>query len=454
MLPLYTRLLSPRDYGTLDIFQTTVSLLVPILSLQIVEAVFRFSMDEAKEGAKRVISTAFLFSSLLLLLSLALFPALTRFEIFRLYLPYFYLIWFLTVLLGEVKHYIRALGKVKIFALSDILYVLAFAGFNLVFMLFFQMGLRGYFISYILAQIVSFFFVAFSGRVFAKLSFGFFDWGLMWEMLRYSLPLIPNALMWWVMNVSDRYLIMYFLGLEANGLYAVACRFPMLLSVVTGVFFPAWQMSAVEELNSEDRAEYYARVFSLYSSALFVLTGVILLFLPEITGLFVASAFKEAWRFVPFLLLGTVFQLFASFFGTVYLASKDTRGALFTTALGGLVNLLLNLAFIPLWGIQGAAFTTMLGYLTVWEARVANTRKICPFPLDAQYLFLTLGLLGLETLVLFMNTTSVARFCWASSVFSIILVLHWRNIGKIVALACRLTKGATILQERETSQWS
>jgi O-antigen/teichoic acid export membrane protein len=437
MLPLYTRLLTPRDYGTLDVFQTTVSLLVPILSLEIVEAVFRFSMDEAQEGAKRVLSTALPFSFLSLLLSLALTPVLFRFEIFRAYLPYFYAVFFLTVLLGEAKQYVRALGKVKIFALSDILYVLFFAGLNVVFMVFLRMGLRGYFLSYVLAQACSFLFVAFSGRIFPKISFRFFDRKLAREMLRYSIPLIPNALMWWIMNVSDRYLILHFLGLEANGIYAVACRFPALLGTVTGVFFPAWQLSAVEEFHSEDRAEYYARVFSLYSSALFLLTGFILLFLPEITGLFVASNFKEAWRFVPFLLIGTVFHSFASFLGTFYLASKDTKGALSTTALGGMVNFLLNLIFIPHWGIQGAAFTTMLGFLVVWGARVVNTRRICPLALDGRYLSLSFLFLGIESIPLFSGTSTLIRLCWAFTFVIALVVLHRRSVGKLFVFGSR-----------------
>jgi O-antigen/teichoic acid export membrane protein len=442
MLPLYTRLLTPRDYGTLDVFQTTVSLLVPILSLEIVEAVFRFSMDEAQEGAKRVLSTALPFSFLSLLLSLALTPVLFRFEIFQAYLPYFYAVFFLTVLLGEAKQYVRALGKVKIFALSDILYVLFFAGLNVVFMVFLRMGLRGYFLSYVLAQACSFLFVAFSGRIFPKISFRFFDRELAREMLRYSIPLIPNALMWWIMNVSDRYLILYFLGLEANGIYAVACRFPALLGTVTGVFFPAWQLSAVEEFHSEDRAEYYARVFSLYSSALFLLTGFILLFLPEITGLFVASNFKEAWRFVPFLLIGTVFHSFASFLGTIYVASKKTLGAFSTTALGGATNFLLNLVFIPLWGIQGAAFTTMLGFLVVWVARVIHMRKICPFPLNLQSILLPVLVLGGETVVLFLRTDDsfwlLLNFC----LFALLLLFHKSDLVKLKGLGVNFIREA------------
>lgn len=440
MLPLYTRLLTQRDYGILDIFQTTVSLLVPVLSLEIVEAVFRFSMDEAKEGAKRVISTALPFAFLLLLASFGLIPLFTRFEIFRMYLLYFYAIWFLTVLLGEIKQYVRALGQVKIFALSDILYVLAFAGFNVIFMVLFHMELRGYLLSYVLAQVVSFFFVASAGRVFSRLSLRSFDQKLLRDMLSYSLPLIPNALMWWVMNVSDRYLILHFLGLEANGLYAVACRFPMLLSVVTGVFFPAWQMSAVEEFNAKDRNQYYAEIFALYSSALFILTGVVLLFLPEITRLFVATNFHEAWKYVPFLLFGTIFHAFASFLGTVYLASKNTIGALFTTTLGGLTNFVLNLIFIPFWGIQGAAFTTMVGFLVIWGIRMADTQKICPVCFNALRLYLALCLLGIEALILFWCAPTVVRFFVSLGAFFVLVALEGQNVVRFFSSVNQLVE--------------
>ncbi|NSW76047.1 MAG: oligosaccharide flippase family protein [Candidatus Atribacteria bacterium] len=439
MLPLYTRLLTQKDYGILDIFQTTVSLLVPVLSLEIVEAVFRFSMDEAKEGAKRIISTALLFTFLLLLASFGLIPIFARLEIFQMYLPYFYAIWFLTVLLGGVKQYVRALGQVKIFAWSDILYVLVFAGFNVIFMVLFHMGLRGYLLSYVLAQIVSFFFVASAGRVFSRLSLRSFDRRLLRDMLAYSLPLIPNALMWWVMNVSDRYLILHFLGLEANGLYAVACRFPVLLSVVTGVFFPAWQISAVEEFNAKDRNQYYAEIFALCSSALFILTGAVLLFLPEVTGLFVAPNFHEAWKYVPFLLFGTIFHAFASFLGTVYLASKDTIGALFTTTLGGLTNFLLNLIFIHWWGVQGAAFTTMIGFLVIWGARVADTKKICPVCFNALRLYFALCLLGIEALVLFWHVPTVIRFFISFGVFFALIALERQNVVRVFSSVNQLT---------------
>lgn len=427
MLPLYTRLLTQRDYGILDIFQTTVSLLVPVLSLEIVEAVFRFSMDEAKEGAKRIISTALLFTFLLLLVSFGLIPVFARLEIFRMHLPYFYAIWFLTVLLGGVKQYVRALGQVKIFAWSDILYVLIFAGFNVVFMVLFHMGLRGYLLSYALAQVVSFFFVASAGRVFSKLSLKFFDQKLLRGMLSYSLPLIPNALMWWVMNVSDRYLILHFLGLEANGLYAVACRFPMLLSVVTGVFFPAWQISAVEEFNARDRNQYYAEIFALYSSALFILAGAVLLFLPEITGLFVAPNFHEVWKYVPFLLFGTIFHAFASFLGTVYIASKKTLGAFLTTALGGLTNFLLNLLFIPWWGIQGAAFTTMVGFLVIWLARVKSLRGFSFLHTNWTLIIVPFAFLGLEGISLVLLTLFLRLLLGVGVLVFLVLFLAFHN---------------------------
>mgnify|MGYP001069786866 CR=1 FL=1 len=347
MLPLYTKLLSARDYGVLDVFQTTINLLVPVLSLELGNAVFRFTMDN-KENKSHVLSTALLVSPLPFLSFLSFHTLLRHNSMLDPYLSYFYVICFLTIFLGEMKQYVRGIGAVKMFALSDILQVLVLAGTNLILMVVLSMGLRGYFLSTIFAQAFSLTFLILATGAWKAISLSHFNRRLAWKMFSYALPLIPNALMWWVMNVSDRYLIAYFLNLEANGLYGVACRFPVLLSTVTGIFFPAWQMSAVKEFQAEDREGYYSRVFSAYTSALFILAGILLLFLKELTRVFVDSGFGEVWQFVPFLLIGTIFFSLASFLGTIYLASKNTLGAFFTTALGGSVNFLLNLLFIPL----------------------------------------------------------------------------------------------------------
>ena len=80
-------------------------------------------------------------------------------------------------------------------------------------------------------------------------------------MLTYCVPLIPTAVFWWIMGVSDRYLVKWFVGSDANGIYAVAYKIPTILTILATVFMDAWQLSAIAE--SGDRraqARFYARV--------------------------------------------------------------------------------------------------------------------------------------------------------------------------------------------------
>ena len=80
-------------------------------------------------------------------------------------------------------------------------------------------------------------------------------------MLTYCVPLIPTAVFWWIMGVSDRYLVKWFVESDANGIYAVAYKIPTILTILATVFMDAWQLSAIAE--SGDRraqARFYARV--------------------------------------------------------------------------------------------------------------------------------------------------------------------------------------------------
>lgn len=93
-------------------------------------------------------------------------------------------------------------------------------------------------------------------------------------MLAYCVPLIPTAVFWWIMGVSDRYLVKWFVGSDANGIYAVAYKIPTILTILATVFMDAWQLSAIAE--SGDRraqARFYARVWDAFFSAVCLCAG-------------------------------------------------------------------------------------------------------------------------------------------------------------------------------------
>ena len=112
-------------------------------------------------------------------------------------------------------------------------------------------------------------------------------------MLTYCVPLIPTAVFWWIMGVSDRYLVKWFVESDANGIYAVAYKIPTILTILATVFMDAWQLSAIAE--SGDRraqARFYARVWDAFFSAVCLCAGGIIAFSPLLIRLLAAENYR------------------------------------------------------------------------------------------------------------------------------------------------------------------
>jgi len=293
------------------------------------------------------------------------------------------------------------------------------------------MGLRGYFLSMVLAHLINTFILLVFGNVFKYLNFKSFDKSFMKTMLIYSIPLIPNGLMWWVMSVSDRYILTYYMGFDATGIYSVSYKFPSLITLVNGIFFMAWQLSAMQEYGKEGYEDFYKNIFGVLSSLLFLVTGLILLILKPLMSVFVADAFYESWKYVPMLLLGTVFQAFSSFFGTNYTASKKTKGAFTTSVVGAAVNIGLDLLLIPFLGIQAAAFSTLLGYLAMWLMRVFDSKKFVDIKIDWKSIGSSVLIIGLQIVGLYFIENAVIFFTIETLLIVSLLIIQRKYIKQV-----------------------
>ncbi len=425
-------MLTTSDYGQLDVLQTTISLLIPLITFQAIEAVFRYSVDmRENKSASSVLMNGILLCLFGMLISLLLFPVFARIEPFSTYLLFFYLILFFSMMNGVLKQFVRGLGKIKIFVVSDLAYTASFVTFNIIFLVYLKMGLNGYFLSMVLAHFISTFILLVFGSVSKYLNFKSFDKSFMKTMLIYSMPLIPNGLMWWVMNVSDRYILTYFLGFDATGIYSVSYKFPSLITLMNSIFFMAWQLSAMQEYGKDGYDNFYKNIFGVLSSFLLLITAVVLLILKPLMSVFVADAFYESWKYVPLLLVGTVFQAFSSFFGTNYTASKKTKGAFTTSVYGAIVNIVINLLLIPIWGIQAAAFSTMLAYLTMWFLRIFDTKKFVKIKIDWKNLILSIILIGIQILGLYTITNMITFFIVETILILAMLFIQRKYIKQV-----------------------
>lgn len=432
LLPVYTRFLTPADYGRLDLISTTVSLLFPFVTLQIFDALFRYSSElKSSEYRKVVFSSSLIFSLISVSLLIPFYPIFARWRIFSNATLYLYLMILFSILLSGSKQYLRATDRVSLFAISDILYSLSLAGFNLLFLVGLRKGVTGYLQSTILAQVLTFLFLFFKAKLYKEFRL-YVDMRTVKHMLRYSIPLVPNSLMWWVVNVSDRYVLTYFLGIEATGYYSVSARFPSLLTMMYGVFFQAWQISAVEEYGKDSYSEVFKKTFEVVSAALFIVTSLFLVSLRWIVRLLVSEAYYQSWQFVPFLLLGVVYQAFSSFYGVNYIASKKTAGVFSTSLVAAIVNFGINVALVKSLGIQAASFSTYIAYLIMWLLRVRESSKVANLKINLKKTFISSVLLLFQTLFTLCLQNYVG-FTLSLATSIIVLIAYRKDFARVIS---------------------
>lgn len=159
-------------------------------------------------------------------------------------------------------------------------------------------------------------------------------------MLKYSIPLIPNSIMWWLINASSRFFISYFLGITTNGLFAVASKIPALVTIMSQIFSQAWQLSAIEEFDNKNNDKFYSSVFKHLSSVMYLGSLLLIIVLKPLFYYLFSVDFFEAWKVVPFLLVGAVFSAFSGFIGATYVASKQTSGVFKTSVVGGGISII------------------------------------------------------------------------------------------------------------------
>ena len=270
LVPLYTNVLTTEQYGIIDLLYTVCTVAYPIITLNISEAVLRFSMDKDANNNK-IMSIANIIIVFSIIIGLLSFPVINLFDNYRQYSLLFYL-YLITLGVSQIL-LCNLKGKEQLieYSIGNFIHMLLIGLLNILFLLVFKMGITGYFWAYIISNIIVSLYAAIKGNVKDSIFAFSFDKKLFIEMTKYSVVLIPNSFMWWIMNASDRVMVTNILGAQANGIYAVSYKLPSMLTVITSIFTSAWIYSAVNEKDSSDKNEYTSSVFSLLVSVVILI---------------------------------------------------------------------------------------------------------------------------------------------------------------------------------------
>ncbi len=404
LAPLYSFYLTTEQYGTMDLVTVIVSLLTPVICVDIYEAVFRYVNDN-NFGRKQVLSSALAVGSVGIL-CLALFSAVGYVFFGRLSIIWYVFIFTsLDIVNTILAQYARGIGKIKIFAVSSILNAATVLGFDIVLLCVLSMALEGWLIAFLLGKVLMLIYLTFTLRLKSIVSVRYVNRSYLAEFMKFCVPLIPTTVMWWIMNISDRFMITYFIGLSATGLYAVANKLPGLLSIVENIFYQAWQVTALNMMNKEERDEFYSSIINKYLMLLIIgVISLLAIIRPFIYYLF-DSEYFSSWVAVAPLLIAILFHAMAGILGSFYTVFKETKGALISSASGALANIALNVFAIPRWGMIGAAVTTLIGFCVTFIYRFYDTKKYVTIRISLIDKYPYIVVMAIQTALYYLNTT-------------------------------------------------
>ncbi len=375
LVPLYTFYLTKSEMGEYDLFMTSIALFVPIVSLQLSDAVYRWLVEiDEEETRERMLPTVFTSSFLLLLITYAVFSLgfIGYCQLFGMNNAVVFLILLmLSSMLPFLQSVLRGLGKTKEFAISGLVTTLLIVGLNIILFLFFTVSVKGALIANIVGFGLSSLLIVVKLNLNKCFKIEAFDVQLVKKMLLYSLPLIPNLISWWLISSASKFIILDKLGIEANGVYAIANRFPSMLVLINSVLILPIQDSLLKQ-----RSDFQYFISIVQRFVRFELIVVVLLSVgsPIYVKFMVEDSFYEAWMYMPFLFLGVGFNTLASVIGIIYQKEKKTMRITVTTVIGGIISILLSFLLVSEFGLMGISLSFFAGYLIMFLLRTIDLR--------------------------------------------------------------------------------
>lgn len=376
LLPLYTAYLTKQDYGVVDLVATVVTLLVPILNMQIEQGIFRFMVTnrENKERLLQIVSTSFTFIVAQILLVTVAFTVVNMF-VHSEYKWYLYANLVINMLVFLLMQVMRGLGDNVGYALAALVSSMVNIGVNLLLILVFGLGARAMLTASVVGGMAVVFFTLFRVKFWQYFDIKHFNKPIFKELLSYSVPLIPNELSWWAIRTSDRFIISAFIGYAANGIVAVANKIPSVFVMFYNIFGIAWTESVILHLKSADGGEFFSnmtnRSFRIFSCGALMIIGIV----PFIFGWLINEKFAEAYYLIPLYMIGCMFNVVIGLVSTIYIVYKKTKVIAKTSIIAAVICVLLSVTLVKYIGIYASPVANIVGFGVMMIYRCIDLKK-------------------------------------------------------------------------------
>lgn len=392
-IPIFTRLFSPHEYGQYLLVMAAVLALGALVDW-LGMAIIRFYPACAREGRLHELQSTVLIA-LPFTLAPLLLSALAAWLVLRAHmepmLSALFQIGALYFVVGTstdvVFNFLRARRRIAWFSALTLWKSLAGLAFGVLLVVFFDFGIDGLFWGHVLAGVAT---LPFAWQLcFKPLTSATFrpSFVLARSMANYSMPLVAGNVALWVLSLSDRYVIEYFHGSQAVGIYGVsyglAEKTVLFLAALFRTASAPLEMATWENEGRQKSGELVARVTRSYLLLAVPLVVLLCVFAKPLITLLTAAPYYEGYRLVPFVAAAIFLSGLEERFESGLLYQKKTHVIMRFVVLAGLSNIALNLIFVPHYGYMAAAITTLCCYAGLFCAIALASRRhfMWKFPL-------------------------------------------------------------------------
>ena len=377
LVPFYTYFVkNPADFGYYDLCFNFCMIATPLVSTQLRDGVFRFLLGEDNQKTRenvinfvaRQLSVNLFITALISLIIASSWDITYQWQTVLL---------LMTMAVFEVyAQTVRGLGRNKLYVANGLLATFSIGLFSILLVAILKQGVEGILMANVYGRVLAMLITELRTRlVVSHLKFASIEWSLGKKIIKYSLPLIPTAVGWWLLNSSNRFFLKYYCGLEVTGTFAVASKFSAVIFSLAIIFYQSWQETALLQYHSKTRDHFFSNIFNSYISVLGIVI-ILYTFVVKWNYSWLVSANYQKSSIYIFT-LGCVVSLYAisSFFEIGYQCARETLRLFWSMLLVTIINIALNILLIPAFGIKGTIAASLLSYLILIGYRWIESKK-------------------------------------------------------------------------------
>ena len=245
----------------------------------------------------------------------------------------------------------------------------------LILVLLLGWGLEGSLVALVASEVVIGGYLLIGTKIHSFIKPRCFSTELLKELLKYSWPMVPNCMSMWAMRMSNRLVITAIMGVAANAVFAAAFKIPQLITIAQTTFTMAWQENASLSVTDGDKEAYYTHTQALVFDFLAGSAALLIAITPVLYALLIQGDYSEGLCQVPILVLGNLFYGMSAYIGGIYVAYLKTKSVGLTTFFAAIINLVIDIVFIPFVGLYAASIAYVVSYLFLWIYRMVDVQK-------------------------------------------------------------------------------